>query len=149
MLNLTVSLDHVTWLRWVSAVVWLVIQLAVCDSCYAWLVCSVLGSCFHLKSLYRCYMVFILTIGTLLYTVTGLNYYTTSVNAVDKISLVSICSYQLQPNIIGTSGRVIACLSYRQFKAICHKFRCQLGSKEQLVIGRKGWIQRFLSGKPC
>jgi len=149
MLNLSVSLDHVTWLRWHSAVVSMVIQLAVCDSCYAWLVCCLLGSCVHLKSLYRYYTVFILTIGILLYTVTGLNYFTTSVNAVDKIRLVSICSYQLQPNIIGTSGRVIACLSYGRFKATCRRFHCQLGSKEPLVIGRKGWIQRFLSGKPC
>jgi len=74
-------------------------------------------------------MVFILTIGTLLCTVTGLNYYTTLVNAVDKINLVSVCSYQLQPKIFGTSGTVIAGLSYGRFKAICHKFHCQLRSK--------------------
>jgi hypothetical protein len=51
-------------------------------------------------------------------------------------------------NIFGTSGGAIASLSYGQFKAIRHKLHCQLPSKEPLVMGRKGWIQRSLSGKP-
>ena len=77
-------LDHVTRLRYHAATVWVAVKLAICDSCYAWLICSVLGSCFQLKSLYRYYTVFIFTIGTLLCTVTGLNHYTTSVNHVDN-----------------------------------------------------------------
>ena len=92
--NLIVCLDHVTRLRYHAATVWAAVKLAICDSCYAWLICSVLGSCFQLKSLYRYYTVFIFTIGTLLCTVTGLNHYTTSVNHVDRIIWDSFCSYQ-------------------------------------------------------
>ena len=46
-----------------------------------------------------------------------------------------------------TSDRAIAGLSYSRFKAIRHKYQCQLPSKGPLVIGRRVWIQRFLSGK--
>jgi len=49
---------------------------------------------------------------------------------------------------VGTSGRAIAGFICGWFKAICHKSHCQLPSKETLVISRKGWIQRSLSGKP-
>ena len=42
----------------------------------------------------------------------------------------------------------IAGLSYGRFKATHIRFHCQLPSKEPLVIGRRGWKQKSLSGKP-
>jgi len=54
----------------------------------------------------------------------------------------------MQPNIFGTSGTGITDLGYGRFKATRHKFHCQLPPKKPSVTGRKGWIQRTLSGKP-
>ena len=69
----------------------------------------------------------------------------------DKNAINTKCylnfGFVLQPNIFSISGRANAGLSYGRFKANRHKFYCQLSSKEILVIGRKGWIQRSLSGK--
>jgi hypothetical protein len=48
--------------------------------------------------------------------------------------------YTCSRTFFGTSSRAITGLSYGLFKAIRHKFHCQLPSKEPLVIVRKGWF---------
>jgi hypothetical protein len=58
-------------------------------------------------------------------------------------SRTSPCAVTFQ--LDSTSG--IACLSYGRFRAIRHKFHCQLQSEKPLMIGRKGWVGNPVSGR--